>query len=244
MPAVELLMPKMGESIMEATVLSWLKNVGDTVDIDEPVLEIATDKVDSEVPSEVAGTITEILFQEGDVVPVGQAVAIIQTEGDAAAPVIESTPSEIAKPVAAATAIVEKAVETTAPIAASEGNRFYSPLVINIAKEEGIAMTELETVAGTGKEGRVTKKDILTYVKNRTGAPTTTTTQAAVQKTTSTPTPVVAKSNTATTSVSGNVEIVEMDRMRKLIADHMVNSKKTSAHVTSFVEADVTKIVK
>ena len=246
MPAVELIMPKMGESIIEATILGWNKKVGDSVAVDEAVLEIATDKVDSEVPSEVAGTITEILFQEGDVVPVGTAVAIIQTEGGGSAPTSTPEPAVSVKsnttPVEKVVQSVAAAVEAVAPVQVSSngaGGRFYSPLVSNIAKEEGILMSELDTVPGSGKDGRVTKKDILSYVSNRGSAPAQV---SAPQQTTTAPA-ASTSSNGAAKSYSGNVEIIEMDRMRKLIAKHMVNSKHTSPHVTSFVEADVTNIV-
>jgi 2-oxoglutarate dehydrogenase E2 component (dihydrolipoamide succinyltransferase) len=244
MPSVELLMPKMGESIMEATILSWLKKEGDTVNADEPVLEIATDKVDSEVPSEVSGKITKILYKEGDVVAVGAPVAIIETEGgDAGAPEPAiPVPSVKAEP--AAVAAVEKtiaqAVSVAAPVSNNGGSRFYSPLVLNIAKEEGIGMPELETIAGTGKEGRVTKNDILSYLQNRHKQPATPQVAAPAPQAVKEP----VKSSAAATSMSGNVEIIEMDRMRKLIAHNMVLSKQTSAHVTSFVEADVTNIVR
>jgi 2-oxoglutarate dehydrogenase E2 component (dihydrolipoamide succinyltransferase) len=248
MPSVELLMPKMGESIMEATILSWLKKEGDSVKADEPVLEIATDKVDSEVPSEVAGKITKILYNEGDVVAVGAPVAIIETEGGETSAPVESTPqpTSVAKTtepaVAAVAKTVEQAVATVSPANNGSG-RFYSPLVLNIAKEEGIGMAELEAVSGTGKDGRVTKNDLFAYLQNRGAQP--------AEKTIA-PTPAqpkqevasIAKSSPAATSYSGNVEIIEMDRMRKLIAHNMVLSKQTSAHVTSFVEADVTNIVK
>lgn len=272
MAAVELLMPKMGESIIEATILGWLKQEGDTIEMDEPICEIATDKVDSEVPSEVSGTVIKILYKEGDVVAVGAPLAIIETEGGSvAAPVQTQT---IAEPVQQAAAQVEEQVEQvvaqTTPVASavavgSFSGRFYSPLVLNIAKEEQISMQELDTIPGSGKDSRVTKSDILNYIENRPqggfqAAPQQQTQQvqqniqqpqAAVQ------TPVapvqnnkpavqstaLATSSQASTSASGNVEIIEMDRMRKLIAKHMVNSVQTSAHVTSFVEADVTKIV-
>lgn len=245
-------MPKMGESIMEATILKWVKNVGDTVELDETVLEIATDKVDSEVPSPVAGVLSEILFQENDVVEVGKPIAIIATEGEAASP--KPSPAVKEEPVAAASngqsngspqpvevapasAPAPVSASPNAPIpATSTTGRFYSPLVRNIAKQEGISLTELEQLPGSGREGRVTKKDILAYVERRT---TDSGRQAAVPQSPVTshqpPKPAI--------SISGNVEIVEMDRMRKLIADHMVMSKRTSPHVTSFVEVDVTNLV-
>ncbi|MCB0661231.1 MAG: 2-oxo acid dehydrogenase subunit E2 [Saprospiraceae bacterium] len=250
MAQVELIMPKMGESIMEATILNWVKQVGDEVDVDETILEIATDKVDSEVPSPVKGVIKEILFKENDVVPIGTAIAIIGTEGEDAQPA--STPS-VAEPSSSSNGksnsnghAVENTPKEDAPVQApatatteipkSSGNKFYSPLVRKIAQEEGVSVNELEGLSGSGMHGRVTKHDILGYLENRgtsVAAPQAKSTSVA-------PTAPVAK---PATSVSGNVEIVEMDRMRKLIADHMVNSKRTSAHVTSFVEVDVTNMV-
>jgi 2-oxoglutarate dehydrogenase E2 component (dihydrolipoamide succinyltransferase) len=243
MAIVDLVMPKMGESITEATILKWHKKPGDSVKMDETVLEIATDKVDSEVPSTGAGTITEILFKENDVVAVGTVIARISTEAGAVA--AAPAPAAVAAaPVAAAPAPV------TAPVAASTNagvagaNKFYSPLVLNIATQEGISMAELERIPGTGNEGRVTKKDILNYVANRSATP-------APAVATSTPAPAAIAAapaaeapKAAPAPVSGNVEIIEMDRMRKLIADHMVRSKSTSPHVTSFTEADVTNLVR
>lgn len=241
MAIMDLVMPKMGESIMEATILKWHKQPGDAVKMDETVLEIATDKVDSEVPSTAEGVITEILFKENDVVPVGTVIARI--ESGAAA---NATPAAAAAP--ATPASTPAAPVATAPAATavpSNGNRFYSPLVLNIAAKEGIGMAELEQIPGTGNEGRVTKKDILNYVNNRGAAPAATPTapSAPAATTTAPATPVAATPTAPATVPSGNVEIIEMDRMRKLIADHMVRSKATSPHVTSFTEADVTNIV-
>lgn len=253
MAKVELLMPKMGESIMEATILKWLKKPGDSISLDEAVLEIATDKVDSEVPSPVAGILGELLFNEGDVVPVGGVLAVIETEGAvsstgaapatvaAAAPVVASMPAETANLVAAVTTQVE-------PTA----GRFYSPLVLNIASQEGIGMQELEAIAGTGSEGRVTKKDILQYVADKkagkispAAAPAAPAPVSAPVAPAATPAvesaPAVVKAPSAVPS--GNVEIIEMDRMRRMIAENMVASKRISAHVTSFVEADMTNVV-
>lgn len=246
MPTVELLMPKLGESIIEATILTWNKQVGDTVEVDEAVLEIATDKVDSEVPSEVAGTITKILFQEGDVVPVGEAVALIDTGGGdsapQAAPAKEAPKAELVEQVQETVTAAASQVE--APVAsASEGSRFYSPLVMSMAREEGVSMQELERVPGTGKDGRVTKNDMQAYLANRgqaAAAPTPAPSAPAESKAT---VKVEEKVAPAKPVASGNVEIVEMDRMRKMIAKHMVSSKQTSPHVTTFVEADVTNIV-
>lgn len=239
---MDLVMPKMGESIMEATILKWHKQVGDAVKMDETILEIATDKVDSEVPSTAEGVIKELLFNVDDVVPVGAVIARIESgaaSSDApasAAPVAAaSAPTANAAPVAAA---------PTAQAVPSNGNRFYSPLVLNIAAKEGIGMVELEQIPGSGNEGRVTKKDILDFVKNRGSAPVAapaSTPAAAAAPVAAAPTSAAPASKV---QASGNVELVEMDRMRKLIADHMVRSKATSPHVTSFTEADVTNIVK
>ena len=242
MPTVELLMPKLGESIIEATILAWNKQVGDTVEVDEAVLEIATDKVDSEVPSEVAGTITKILFSEGDVVPVGEAVALIDTGGETVASEVESsteTPkNDVHEPVQETLTETTKQVQSS-NISASEGSRFYSPLVMSMAKEEGVSMQELENIPGTGKDGRVTKNDMQEYLssKNHKPAPAVIPNPPAQEKE-KIKEPVLTKP-----VATGNVEIVEMDRMRKMIAKHMVHSKETSPHVTTFVEADVTNIV-
>ena len=245
MATVELKMPKMGESVHEATIIRWLKNEGDAIQADESVLEIATDKVDSEVPSTAAGKLVKRLFNEGDVVQVGTAIAIIETGAGSAD--VKSAPASAPAPMAAPVPMANTTPEpvsthSTAPATSvsSNANRFYSPLVKNIAQTEGISQTELDNIQGTGSEGRVTKKDILAFVDakksgNISPAP-------AVQNqpiTVSTPTTPSAPA----TSFSGDVEIVEMDRMRKLIADHMVMSKQTSPHVTSYVEADVTNLV-
>ncbi|MFT6333765.1 MAG: 2-oxoglutarate dehydrogenase E2 component (dihydrolipoamide succinyltransferase) [Saprospiraceae bacterium] len=252
MAKVELIMPKMGESITEATILKWVKNVGDSVALDETILEIATDKVDSDIPSPVAGKIIEVLFNEDDVVEVGKVIAILATEGEDVSP----SPAVAEKAEAPSAAVPEKAEPANvpftpepAPIASSSSSsdRFYSPLVKNIAKQENISVTELDSIAGSGANGRVTKRDILEYVANRSSAPVQTTTASVLTTTapaaqSSTP-PTSSKSSTATTHTNGGHEIIAMDRMRKLIADHMVMSKHTSPHVTSFVEADVTNIV-
>lgn len=232
MALVELIMPKMGESIMEATILSWLKKPGDKIEADESVLEVATDKVDTEVPTTHGGILKEILAQKGEVVKVGKAIAIISTEGNGSDTVTNE--KEESKP----------KVETTTkpqpePIHSSNGSgtkqpdfkstsRFYSPLVKNIAKEENIAVAELETIDGTGAEGRVTKKDLLSYLQNRKLI------QAPQQRTSA---PLVPA------SISAGDEIIQMDRMRKMIAERMVDSKRIAPHVTSFVEADVTDVV-
>ena len=264
MAIVDLVMPKMGESIMEATVLKWHKKPGDNVRMDETVLEIATDKVDSEVPSTAEGTITEILFNENDVVPVGTVIAKVDTVGAATG----STPAPVAAPVQAQpqpqpAPQAAPAMSAAAPVASapSDGNKFYSPLVLNIAGKEGISMSELENIPGTGNEGRVTKKDILNYVSNRrkgAPAPAAPSQQQAPLEAAPAPQPAApqqqapapqqasqpAPQPAAASSYGNNVEIIEMDRMRKLIADHMVRSKATSPHVTSFTECDVTNIVR
>ncbi|HTO16742.1 MAG TPA: dihydrolipoamide acetyltransferase family protein [Edaphocola sp.] len=243
MAVVDLIMPKMGESIMEATVLKWHKNPGDTVKLDETVLDIATDKVDSEVPSTAAGTITEVLFKENDVVPIGTVIARINTGGSDAPTSTPAIKEEVAAtPVNHVVASAPQGVPAPqADVPTNTGGvRFYSPLVLNIAAKEGIGMVELENIPGTGSEGRVSKKDILNYVANRGAAPAP---QVATQAPQSTPSPAVTASPAAAVNPSGNVEIIEMDRMRKLIADHMVRSKATSPHVTSFTECDVTNLV-
>jgi len=240
MALVELLMPKMGESIMEATVLTWLKQEGDTIEQDESVLEVATDKVDTEVPSTHAGVLKEILAQDGDVVEVGKPIAVIATDGDegssAPAPKKEAAPAQEEKKAepATATASANGAVKLEEPAS----GRFYSPLVKNIAKEEGIPMAELETIAGSGKEGRVTKKDMLAYLENRGSQLVAK--PAASQPQTAAP---AREPQRANVSINAGDEIIEMDRMRKMISQRMVDSKRIAPHVTSFVEADVTNIV-
>lgn len=241
MAIVDLVMPKMGESITEATILKWHKKAGDMVKMDETVLEIATDKVDSEVPSTGAGTITEILFKENDVVAVGTVIARISSEAGAAvaaAPVATAPTSTNQAP---AQAVVTSNV--TAATAPAGTNKFYSPLVLNIATQEGVSMSELEKIPGTGNEGRVTKKDILNYVANR-GSTTVAATTASTPAATGSTAAAAPEQAKASAPITGNVEIIEMDRMRKLIAEHMVRSKATSPHVTSFTEADVTNLVR
>lgn len=235
----------MGESIAEATIIRWLKEEGDQIEVDEPVLEIATDKVDSEVPSMEAGVLQKKLFGEGDVVKVGEPVAVISTDGEApAAPAPQPTEEkkeEAPQPIQDQVAKTVEAAKERASAPLTGGDRFYSPLVMNIARTEGIGMEELERVPGTGKNGRVTKRDMMTYLENRGKSEPT---PAQSQPTTpSTPAPSAPKPAAPAIEVSGGDEVIEMDRMRKLIADHMVNSKHTSPHVTSFVEADVTNLV-
>ena len=243
MAKFELKLPKMGESVAEATVTNWLKKVGDKIEMDEAVLEIATDKVDSEVPSEVAGTLVEILFNTDDVVQVGQTIAIIETESGAVA----STPDVKADaPVAVADVVkaVEVAKETVAPADFSASDKFFSPLVKNIAKEEGISLAELESIAGSGKDGRVNKEDLLNHIKNRGSQTSVQSSAPSVQSTPVAQNLKPVTSNPQPVSVNGGDEIVEMDRMRKLISGYMVASVQTSAHVQSFIEVDVTNIVK
>ena len=254
MAKFELKLPKMGESVAEATITSWLKDVGDTIEADEAVLEIATDKVDSEVPSEVDGVLVEKLFEVDDVVQVGQTIAVIEIEGSASeAPAVtkqetvetkEDTAAKAVADVAQTVVAAKAAVETT--VTSSE-NRFYSPLVKNIAKKEGLSQAELDGISGTGKEGRVTKNDILEYINNKASQPAP---QPVVAQQTI-PEPIKTQNAPATPKpkikdtpvvVSGDDEIIEMTRMGKLVAKHMVDSVQTSAHVQSFIEADVTNI--
>ncbi len=252
MAKFELKLPKMGESVAEATITSWLKEVGDTIEADEPVLEIATDKVDSEVPSEVDGKLVEILFEADDVVEVGQTIAIIETEGefnqdDGLAIDLEEDSNEgsqeeaeeVEQHAAQAEAEVERAMETTGSSDYSDSDRFYSPLVKNIAKEENISLEELETVKGTGKDGRVTKDDILAYVEDRGSKPKTSTTNNTSSKSDNLEPAFKNQENVVT---SGEDEIIEMSRMGKMISKHMIDSVQTSAHVQSFIEVDVTNI--
>ena len=251
MSMVDLIMPKLGESIMEATILKWHKKPGDKVAMDETVLDIATDKVDSEVPSTTEGTISEILYKENDVVAVGAVIARIDAGGNASdnnfshqnesvqqheeAEVMEEVPYQPEE---------KKSMNNSV-----SGIRFYSPLVLNIAASEGISMNELENIEGTGQDGRVSKKDIMSYLEKRKNAPQSKPQQPqqseqiqatpAVHEVPQTP----AKQEYTPTVYSGNVEIIEMDRMRKMIAKHMIDSQNTSAHVTSFTECDVTNLV-
>ena len=237
MARFELKLPKMGESVAEATITNWLKQVGDKIEADEAVLEIATDKVDSEVPSEVSGILVEQLFNKDDLVQVGQTIAIIETEGE-----------NIAEPVASVAKEVIVALENTVEVAKSvaiasqnyaDSDKFYSPLVKNIAKQESVSVAELENISGSGKEGRVTKEDILNFVESR---------KLKVENPKVVLQPVAHNLQPTTqatpVSINGGDEIIEMDRMRKLIAGYMVASVQTSAHVQSFIEVDVTNIVK
>ena len=241
MTKFELKLPKMGESVAEATLTSWLKEVGDTIEEDEAVLEIATDKVDSEVPSEVTGVLVEKLFAVDDVIQVGQTIAIIEIAVEGAIPEISITEeeNEVIPTKEIIAAVAAPILETVSSVVQSSDSRFYSPLVKNIAVAEGISQQELDQISGTGKSGRVTKNDILKFVENRSTQPllkeTTTINKQATQKQSKTV-------STTPVSVNGGDEIIEMTRMGKLIAHHMVESVQTSAHVQSFIEADVTKI--
>lgn len=266
MAILDLVMPKMGESIMEATILKWHKQPGDHVKMDETLLEIATDKVDSEVPSTAEGVLEEILFKVNDVVPIGTVIARVRSGAEAAAAPArpappaprQEAPAQQPQPEPAYTQVQELsstlAGQSNGQKPSMNGNRFYSPLVLNIAASEGVSMTELEKIPGTGNEGRVTKKDILSYVQGKRSGSTTETPQAvsqpASQEVARIPQPAQqqpaaqqAERSTPAVSYGNNVEIIEMDRMRKLIAKHMVDSKHTSPHVTSFAEADVTNMV-
>lgn len=253
MAQTEVILPKMGESVAEATITTWLKKVGEMVEAEEPIVEIATDKVDSEVPAPQAGKIIKLLVEEGEVAQVGQAIAVIAGEGDddsvAPDPSSRSNPEEAEAVEAVQQTVVEAKAAASSNVETdySNSDRFYSPLVKSIAKEEGIALSELEQINGSGKNGRVTKKDMLEYVENRTHTPSPAPTQTVTAPTPA-PAPASAKApskpaQAAPVSVSAGDEIIEMDRMRKLIADHMIMSKQTSAHVTSFVEADMTNVV-
>ncbi|QIX63231.1 2-oxo acid dehydrogenase subunit E2 [Hymenobacter sp. BT18] len=275
MARVEMVMPKMGESIMEGTVLKWLKQVGEAIEQDESVLEVATDKVDTEVPAIHAGVLQEILVQEGQVVAVGAPIAIIETDTASAGAAAPTAPAPAAEPAASTGTFAPEVPYLPEPhdpqaqqqtaAAQPQPGRFYSPLVLSIAREEGISMADLECLPGTGSEGRVTKKDILDYVAGgkkplaAAPAPTAASTAASAPVATPTPAPQAAPAAPAAPagkpaaspapaskpapSVSGGQELVEMDRMRKMIAQRMVDSKRISPHVTSFVEADVTEIV-
>ena len=250
MAQIELLLPKMGESVAEATIIKWVKNEGEAVKADESIIEIATDKVDSEVPSPEDGFLLKCLVKEGDVVQVGQPIAIIQTGAAEAPVVVSAAAAAVPAPVAAPMADIPFVPAADANATIVSGDRFYSPLVKNMAKSEGISQAELDAIPGSGQGGRVTKDDLKNYLTNRgqqapaaapavasaTAAPAPAAQPAAAA-------PVMEAPKKASISVSGNDEIVQMDRMRKLIADHMVMSKQVSPHVTSYVEADMTNVV-
>lgn len=250
MAQYELLLPKMGESVAEATVIKWVKQPGDAIGLDDTILEIATDKVDSEVPSPVAGKLVKQLFEENDVAQVGDVIAIIETEGSVNPKIEENIPAATIPEEKAESipGIAQLPAESKAtPSDFSSSARFYSPLVKSIASQENISIAELNAIKGTGADGRLNKDDLLSYIANRSGGYQALKTEAAAAPIENKPAaaPVVSSvpNKTSTTSVSGGDEIIEMDRMRKLIADHMVMSKTTSPHVTSFVEADVTNMV-
>lgn len=247
---IEIVMPQMGESVMEGEIIEWLKNIGDSVDADEPLLEIATDKIDTEVPSPESGTLLEILVESGDVVEVGQAIAVIGTgeaTSSAKAPEAEPAAAEPSEPEPAAEEAPSETTEGTSdPKRIGSDGRFFSPLVRSIAKEEGISQEELETISGSGNEGRVSKEDVLAFLKDRkagkktlpeTAAPQAPDTSASSQDT-------ISAGELNLTSPHEKVEVIKMDRMRKMIAEHMVRSKQTSAHVTTFNDVDVTNIVR
>lgn len=251
MAQIEIRLPKMGESVTEAVITNWLKEVGDTVEMDEPLVEVATDKVDNELPSEAAGVLVQKLFEKDQTVQVGEVIAIISTDGDVSAPVATTAPS-VATSVAPIPSASQTVTESNEKLDTSSSSRFYSPLVKSIAEQEKISIAELENISGSGAQGRVTKKDILVYMDNRTSTPivasiASASTQGVVTSssngvTVSTPAPTKAtiKSNIV---INPQDEIIEMDRMRRIIAENMVYSKHTSPHVTSYVEADVTNIV-
>ncbi len=245
MAEFQLVMPKMGESIAEATIIRWLKNEGEKIEAEDALLEIATDKVDSEVPTPKGGILGKKLFKDGDVVKIGEVVAIIYTEEQSviqeSKPAVIETPSQLKE---VSTEVTHSTVQTDSSELGvkTSDNTFYSPLVLSIAKEEGIGMVELESIYGTGKDNRVTKRDILEFIETKKSRISTTPTQAEIK-------PIVVETAHVITNKpieiisSGGDEIIEMDRMRKLIANHMVMSVQTSPHVTSFVEADVTNLV-
>ncbi|MDG1422608.1 MAG: 2-oxo acid dehydrogenase subunit E2, partial [Flavobacteriaceae bacterium] len=242
MAKFELKLPKMGESVAEATITSWLKEVGDTVELDEAIVEIATDKVDSEVPSEVEGTLVEILFEKDAIVAVGQTIAVIEIIGgeetsnqsfEEKVEVVEHV-AEIQQTIEAASEIKNSPITKT-----SDSGKFFSPLVRKIAETEGLSMEELDMLSGTGKDGRVTKNDILSYIEDRKNLQ-----PVQVTKTETIPLETSNFVKSVPTSVNGEDEIIEMTRMGKLVSKHMVASVQTSAHVQSFIEIDVTNIVK
>lgn len=241
MPLFDIKMPKMGESVEEATITKWFVKTGDVVSEDDVLLEIATDKVDSEIPSPVAGRVVKVLFNENDKVSVGVVIAVIDTSGGEAS---ESTPAEKSQPQPAqptiATQKMEAPTDSTASITNTE-ERFYSPLVKSIAKQEGITQQELNTLTGSGSGGRVTKNDVLAYLQQRNVKPADRKTE--IERPVAEPASTPPKAEPVSVSISAGDEIIEMDRMRKLIAEHMVRSKQISPHVTNMVEADVTNIV-
>lgn len=253
MAQYELLLPKMGESVAEATIIKWTKQPGERIELDDTILEIATDKVDSEVPAPVVGTLVKQLYKEDDIVQVGAVIAIIETEGaesTSEASMPAEVPNDLPEVPLPAALTTEAASQPAQTEASESSDRFYSPLVRNIASQENISASELDKIQGSGAEGRLTKDDLLKYISERGNAAAhlSSTTQAAPAPQTQTPQASsipapVAKSAPVAVSLGGGDEVIEMDRMRKLIADHMVMSVQTSPHVTSFVEADVTNMV-
>jgi 2-oxoglutarate dehydrogenase E2 component (dihydrolipoamide succinyltransferase) len=243
MAQIEIRLPKMGESVTEATITNWLKNVGDKVNMDEPLVEVATDKVDNELPSEAEGVLIKRLFEKDQVAQVGDVIAIISNDGSTvveenSAPKTEVAPTQIIEEV--------KTINNgkSSSVSSNSSNKFYSPLVRSIAEKEGIQNSELDAIAGTGQDGRVTKKDILSYVEIKSSAPVVSVADPVIQKPVEQNISQNAHVKPAPLIIpSPGDEIIEMDRMRKIIAEHMVMSKHTSPHVTSFVEADVTNIV-
>jgi 2-oxoglutarate dehydrogenase E2 component (dihydrolipoamide succinyltransferase) len=247
MAKFEVIMPKLGESIIEATITRWLKNPGDTIEEDDPIVEIATDKVDSEIPSPVEGKLVQVLFNEGDVVAVGKVFAIIETDPGAETEVVKDVP--VAEKSTEAATIQHENVSAAQGSTAveSSSDRFYSPLVKNIARTEGISQADLDAIPGSGKDGRLTKDDLMAFLKNRTAPsakPAAAVSSPAPGTISAPATPAAPKVIAPPVVSAAGDEIGEMDRMRKLIADHMVMSKQVSPHVTSFIEADVTNIVK
>ena len=242
MAKFELKLPKMGESVAEATITSWLKQVGDTIELDEAVVEIATDKVDSEVPSEVEGKLVEILFEQDTVVAVGQTIAIIETDGNEETPIqtleekeeIVEQVEQVQQTIEAATVIKNSPITKT-----SDSGKFFSPLVRKIAETEGLSMEQLDMVSGTGKDGRVTKNDILSFIEDKNNLQPT-----KISKSENITSETKDLVKPISVSVNGEDEIIEMTRMGKLVSKHMVSSVQTSAHVQSFIEIDVTNIVK
>ncbi len=251
MGKIELKLPKMGESVAEATLTSWLKDIGDSIEADEPVLEIATDKVDSEVPSEVDGVLVEKRFEVDDVIKVGEVIAIIETESDegttsediSESTEVETEDHEIQQAAEEAQSLMSKAEQAVSKPQTdfSQSERFYSPLVKNIAKEEGISLDVLEKIQGTGKDGRVTKDDILSYLENRGQVETQPMSTPSEKSEPSTP-PKDSAAISTPVNINAEDEVIEMSRMGKLISKHMIHSSQTSAHVQSFIEVDVTNI--
>jgi 2-oxoglutarate dehydrogenase E2 component (dihydrolipoamide succinyltransferase) len=257
MAEIEIRLPKMGESVTEATITNWLKNIGDQVNLDEPLVEVATDKVDNELPSEASGVLVKRLFEKDQVAQVGDVIAIISTDGATSSPTSVSSSqinevsslNEVVMP--SLTEVISNGKESAST---STSDKFYSPLVRSMASKEGISMAELDSLPGSGKDGRVTKNDVISYLESRSNKPTTAPAQESSTQVVSSPAAQTTVNTPASSGFLGNIkepivvpnpgdEIIEMDRMRKLIAEHMVMSTHVSPHVTSYVEADVTNIV-